>query len=543
MNSILNKSVLIPSNQGGPFGVNNMNRLINLELDSGSTYDLTQSFVELTVSMTPNADVPAAEIDTNKYAYGGVYDLNLFNSKNPNLPISNLDLIRNVSLVSSKKGMLEQINRTNVLHTNLNVYKTSVSERESVPSSLYQTYSYDMDEKYSPFVEIHKTDSPSTYVDARLRVPLSDLLEMGSIAQFPCDDAHFGKCTIKLELEDVNRLVVSGSVGKGVGAPSGEFEILGATTLLANGVIFFRIVDNATTKNFSVSDTDFPFFVNQNVCLLGSYTTQAGAVVTEEIFTKINSIAFDTTDQQLWIVTFNDTFVPAPEGTQADGLFYNIRLRNILPQSVPAANGGQISSHGSWMIKTVTLGLVEVMTPVQPIQELEYTTFSIEEFSCDATNVLNKMFTIEPEAVNVFVLFNDVVQSNLLSSNNEIESYRMIVDSEQVVDRDVKINIVADVPILFANAMHSPLHYEMVRRLFRNSSISIHSMLSLQFTAEEADEISERTAKSNQHCLILGCPVNMTPNPKQFQLNLNMKTDTSIKSVTLFKQLIKSIKF
>jgi len=175
------------------------------------------------------------------------------------------------------------------------------------------------------------------------------------------------------------------------------------------------------------------------------------------------------------------------------------------------------------------------------MQELEYTTFSIEEYSCDATNTLNKMFMLEPNCVNVFCLFNDSVTSNLLSSNSEIDSYRMILNGEQVVDRDVYVNIVNKIAL--ADVMHSPLHYEMVRRLMRNASYPIHSMLSLEFSTKEGMVMADRIANKKFHCMLTGCPVNQSVNPTQFQLNLMMKPETTIHSVTLFKQLVKNIKF
>jgi hypothetical protein len=540
--AILNKSVLVPSVQGGPFGVNNTNKIINLELDAGATYDLTQSFVQLTVSITPNADItaPPGGIGpvTPSFNLKGIYpNLNLYNAKTPDLPVTNLDLIRNATLNSSKKGNLEQINRTNVLHENLKVYQTTLSERESVPASLYQTYSYDVNEKYSPFVEAHKQDAiPSTYVDARLRVPLSDLLEMGAISQFPCDDAHFGKSTIKLELEDTSRLKVFGSTGLGTGLmPLNEFDIkceniTVATNTVVQGNVYCLDTSNqvAPDSNNCVSNNNLPFVVGQNVLLTGQ--TLAGEVIgVFYVYTYITAIYKVNLG---WSVNLANTF-PTIALAGVTG-YTNIHLKNVMPQLINGA-------YGSYTIKTVELGLVEVMSPEQPMQELEYTTFAIEEYSCDATDVLNKMFMLEPNCVNVFCLFNDIVNANLLSSNKDIEFYRMILNGEQVVDRDVLVNIVNKE--LLAPIMHSPLHYEMVRRLFRNSSIPIHSMLAVEFSTKEAKAMTERTDKPVNQCMLLGCPVNQSVNPTQFQLNISMKQDAKIHSVTLFKQLVKNIKF
>ena len=540
--AILNKSVLVPSVQGGPFGVANANKIINLELDAGATYDLTQSFVQLTVSITPNPDITTvpggAGVVTSSFNLKGIYpNLNLYNAKTPDLPVTNLDLIRNATLNSSKKGNLEQINRTNVLHENLKVFQTTLSERESVPASLYQTYSYDVNEKYSPFVEAHKQDAiPSTYVDARLRIPLSDLLEMGAISQFPCDDAHFGKSVIKLELEDTSRLKVFGTVGSGTGLmPLNEFDIkceniTAVINQAVQGNVYCLVASNqvAPDSNNCVSDNNLPFVVGQNVLLTGQ-TLTGELVGVYYVYTYITAIY--KVDKG-WSVNLANTFPTMTAPTMTG--YTNIHLKNVMPQLINGA-------YGSYTIKTVELGLVEVMSPEQPMQELEYTTFAIEEYSCDATNVLNKMFMLEPNCVNVFCLFNDTVTSNLLSSNVLIDSYRMILNGEQVVDRDVYVNI--ENKALLAPAMHSPLHYEIVRRLFRNSSIPIHSMLAVEFSTKEAVVMAERTNQAVNHCMLFGCPVNQSVNPTQFQLNLSMKTDAAIHSVTLFKQLVKNVKF
>jgi hypothetical protein len=405
---------------------------------------------------------------------------------------------------------------------------------ESVPSSLYQTHSYDLSEKYSPFVETHKTGSIlSQYVNARLRVKLSDLLELGSETQFPCDDAHFGKTTIRLELEDVKRLVVKTELDKGKNTDSSL--VIGADAFAANVAPTTLSFDPANAENVltcAITPLTFPFFVNQNVFLRGQIIAELGPYV--NVYTHITNIVYNS-ETNKWDVTFADAFPMTLPGNIEGTGYQNITLAQVLP--LENADG----SYGSWTINTVELGLVEVMNPSVALQELQYTTFSIEEFSCDATNVLNKQFTIEPECVNVFCLFNDVVTGNLLSHNTDVSSYRFIVNGEQVVDRDVLINI--DYSALSNQQLHSPLHYEMVRRLFRNADIPIHSMTSLQQNVKAVPDMLRRVNAIEQSCLILGCPVNMTANPKQFQLNLNMKSEQTISGVTLFKHLIKNVKF
>jgi len=512
----LQKAILIPStNSGGSFS--NRNKLITFEIpNDGNTYDLSQSFVQLVFSSTVN-DPDAPD--------NGVINIGLAN-KAPldTLTVNNVDFIRNSTLISSRAGVVEQILRTNVLHSNLNYFSKNIAQMESQIDSLYQTYSYDTLDKYSPFLDINYEGVVSSrYVDPHIKIKLSDLLEMGQMTQYNTMD--FGTTTMTFELEDLTRFemkqnaVIDPALGV-VAEPVVGVAPVSKTILLQ------------ATEEARLQD-QLPLFVGQSITVVGTASLIAGGDPVEfPINTVITSINFNSTvNPQVYEITCADALPVLTADPQVYNTTYaatTIFEYETQPEDL------------SFSIDLANLGLVMV-APVKPLQELEYNTYEIEEYSFSPQQYFQHVFYLPPNCSNVWVMFNDPNTKNLLSHTQDVASYRFTIDNIQVLNRDCRTNIENTMSNVF---MHDPLHYLLLKNTFINSSTPLNNLVGLNSTPIFSDTLEAREGGEPRNTvLILGTPCDITPNLKNFLVNIDCKDNESISNITLFKQITKMIKF
>ena len=492
----MQSSFLLQSVQGGPF--NNSSRMIDIDIPAGHIVDMSKSFIQIECSITPN------------YAYfpTGVSNLVVSNIVSTVTPM-NIDLIKNASLTSSTKGKLEDIRRVNVLSHNLLELSKSTSNKMSTIDSLYQVFNYDNKIKLSPFVEFKKTGSiNSNYRSVYLRIPMSHLFQLGLDSAF--DTNKLGTTRIHLELDnllnlEVNQVVLSTPLQRIAGpAPStGPYTI-------ASGSSF--------TMAYVYDSLDqVPFFVGQSVTL--TYTPTGGAVTNEDV--TINALSFNEQTGILSVTTSKDFPVVA------NVTYGSISMKEYEPVGTNA--------DGTFNILTAQLGLTVNNGPSQSSNELQYYTFTTEEYNVGGQNFMNKVFEIEPECINTFLMQYANNSANLLSNGVNIKSYRLRIDGNDVVDRDINVNT-----LTASNTyLNDPLHYELVNRTFVNASMNLNNLTGVNINTD-AQTLTNRFTSPNNQVFVICSPTPITQNSKKYQVNLN--SSSAINNVVLFKQVVRSLK-
>jgi hypothetical protein len=510
----LQKAILIPStNSGGSFS--NRNKLITFEIPmDGNTYDLSQSFVQLVLSSTvSDPDAPD----------NGVINIGLSNKAPLDvLSVNNVDFIRNSTLISSRAGVVEQILRTNVLHSNLNYFSKNIAQMESQIDSLYQTFSYDSMNKYSPFLDVYNEGIVSSrYVDPHIKIKLSDLLEMGQMKQYNTMD--FGTTTMTFELEDLTRFQMTQNVVVDPDVGITVESVVGVAPV--SKVLLKQATETARLQ------VPLPLFVGQAITVVGYGDPLAGGEPVEfEINTVITGINFNSTaNPQVYEITCADALpVLDPAVYETTYASTTIIEYEIAPEDL------------SFSIDLANLGLVMV-APVKPLQELEYNTYEIEEYSFSPQQYFQHVFYLPPNCSNVWVMFNDPNTKNLLSHTQDVASYRFTIDNVQVLNRDCRTNIVNTMSNVL---MNDSLHYLLLKNTFINSSTPLNNLVGLNSFPLEADTLEAREGGEPRNTvLILGTPCDITPNLKNFLVNIDCKDNESISNITLFKQITKMIKF
>jgi hypothetical protein len=498
----MNKFELLNSIQGGSF--NSQNKMIDFDIPSDMVCNMAQSFVQLTVSLTP----PDPAVVSNYILRNTTEALNPFN----------VSLIRNCFISGEKVGYIEDVRRVNVLSQNMLELRQASGEKMSQIDSLYQSPDYDNGILISPFVEFKKEGtSPSVYKDAKLNIPLSHLFSIGDLQAI--DTAKTGTLRVHLELEKLDYLEVSES--KFFRNP--QFSTEGQMTNLTVGST--NVVTTVSTLVYDGLEQS-PYYVGKHLNL--SYRTNLSATpVTAS--TSITGITFLPLTGQIQL-TLAYTF-PAMTG----GVTTYSLIRVVEPNA----------SACGFTIQTAELALCEIVGGKPPMMNaLQYTTFTTEEYTVNANN-LYKIFDLEPTCINAFLLF-DKNTSNILSNNFAVDRYRLRLDGVDIYDRDIQVNKQG------ANygIYHDSLHYDALNRTFVNAGLTLKNLsmtamarVKTGVPGENNLSIADRFTNQDLQILIASTPTPITPNPKKLQYTINCKANNDlIENVILFKQVVKMIK-
>jgi hypothetical protein len=496
----LNKYSLLNSVQAGSF--TNQNRHIDFIIPEGQVIDMSQCFIQLVtrcITLTSQ-----------------VHNMCLRNTTTTLTP-KNVDLIRNCWLSGSKVGRLEDITRVNVLQSNLLEMTKSTSEKMSMIDSIYQVRDFQEGMLLSPWIEMHKEGIvPSSYRDAYLRIPLNQLFSLGSSI---IDTSKTGALTVHVELENLSYLEFA------------EVKMFHSPPLLNEGK--FADVTSAgsvitTTLSYD-SVEGSPYFVGQKLSMSFVRQPTPTPVITVVL---VEAITYNIVTKKISL-QINYAFDFTTSGAYSE----------ITLTEVSAGSGFATLS-----VANANLGVAEVSGGKMEGDILEYMTYSVEQYSNNA-NSLEKIFEVEGNAVNAFLMFNNNT-SNLISTNHKVKDYRMRIDNSDVYDRNINVNY--DVGVVASNVLcHDPLHYDSINRTFLNASLPLKSLLGvsmLRNNAANSVTLADRfkggedlTKELSQ--LILCTPLPLTAGMKKLQFSVATKSVLDkVENVILFKQIIKSVR-
>ena len=470
------------------------NRMIDIEIPQGMVCSLGESFIQLVLHLDTTSSV--------------IQNLCLQSTTADFIPM-NIDLIRNCSLVGAKVGRMEDIRRVNSLKHNLNTMMKSSEEKLSLVDSLYQTVDYYSNQLFSPFVDYNKEGLISSkYRDVSLRIPLKDLFELGSQV---IDTEKTGALTIHLELESLSYLQFA-LVKLFNNADEGDCENIAIAGDLST------LITKMKYPNLEVS----PFFVGQTLSLTGVTNPVQNPVILARTPVTITSITRNA-DLSLSL-----------------GLDGPISTNNTVAWTTLKLAEPNVVGTNSLVVSTCELGLAEMVGGSVKENALEYFTWTSEEYS-NGQKLMNKVFEVEPEAVNAFLLF-DTNTSNLISNNINVSSYRMRVDNNDVYNRDIVVNKES----ASEKRIHDSLHYDSIARTFQNAGYPLKDMAFLGLKRDVAvgdAGYKSRFASDSQQIMLCCAPMPLTPMTKKLQFNVEAKSGSTVENVILYKQVLKSIKF
>ena len=506
------KYVKISSNQGGPFTTPN-NRMIDLVIAEGQQVNLSQTYIDLLVTINGRDDTK-------------VQNYCVRHPGNKVIPF-NLDLIRNVIMTGDKCGPMENVKRANILNRNIKELSKGSIEKMSLVDSLYNCRGFKDDYFLSPFIEFRKIGNvPSAYRDLHLRIPLSDLFSLGSLQVL--DTSKTGNVRIHLELENLSKIGLSlESVFRD------NEEILNDRLMedLVPGAVLNQIVTGRTYESVENSS----YYVGQHIDISYESVTSATPPVRTNLDIEDATITAIDYDSATGLITLTlDKSFPAFAGTVV--LYTTIEVGEHFFQEAV-----------SFGVLTCELGVAQYGVNQKSPDVLTYMTFTTEEFSAGSNSVfLNKVFEIEGQAVNTYLMFNDDLDSNPLSTNVHLDSYRCRNDNLDIYDRDILVNQLTGKSIRH-KLTHDSLHYDSINRTMLNSGIPFRNatlmgmVQTTDFAYSNEVRFSNDASFDDNKIMIIAAPVPLTATTKKFQYNLTNKTGHVINDVILFKQVMRTI--
>ena len=480
------KIVRTQAQQVGPFSGNN-NR-VDIRMNGGQVVNMAKSYLEVELRAT----VTPATSDT---ASAGIYDVQVNFGTNNDNPAFNVGLIKNCRLDSQNQGMLEEVNRVDILKTNLNNITMSRDEKLSLSvSSLAQSKNYGK-QRYGLFADLLSEGSDkSKQVVPRVKIPLSQLYGLGEQSQL--DLNRTGDLRFHVEL---NNEILQASI------PDNNYDdamIVCQKAGSAAGVI------PASTANLQSVDLNMtfetldqlPFWVGQHGTFTGTAAGGATFTTASQIITEISRAP------ATGIVTL--TFGSDITTTAAGESWSDVKF-------TPDVTGASASIS----IENVSLVSTELMN-ASPSGQVSYFTYETEQLTVSATEKLSQIFQLPPDCIGYYAMFPQA--DTLTSGFTNPKEYRNRLDNEQETSRPVEFD--------------SPLYYEQLRRTLINGGMRLRD-LNL-YTDVTANPNSSISGGGKWEMVMNAVP--QTRDNKILQMNISATSgNNGPASINLYKQIVK----
>ena len=350
-----------------------------------------------------------------------------------------------------RKGRIEDIRRVDILKQNLATY--SKSQREVFAES-YLASNQLIDplntQHKTIYRDINKTGNiPSRDVNILpIQIKLSDLFDFCHTREF--DTSKAGQARINLELNiDKLETVQNGLASDWSDSELTEFEDINIAD--AN-----ELVTKVKIENLNES----PYYVSQKL----SITSTPAATVAEVVITNIE---WDKENGGVLKLTFDEAW-----GDSSMTAYTDITVDTV-----------DITS-ASFSIDSAEIVLKTVASP-QGIDEIRYDTFSTEQTNGNGLTSFQHQYQVEPEATNVIIMFpTSNARGDLISNNNEIDSWRLRLNNDDLTDRSVEQN--------------SPLSYDRKAMTFANMGSKLKNLQQNNGSPSETDweNVYNRAANS-----------------------------------------------
>lgn len=494
--------VRFQSRQGGPFRSDEfagLNNLVDFDIMDDGVWDLENSWVNLYCTVNT----------TDATTIQGVHNVRLrynasLNGNDTGRSWYNVALVDNAHMTAANVGKLEDIRRVGILRQNLKEYTLSQSQKDGERFRAGDRPPDRTQMNTSVVRELNKEgDVVSREVDAQLQIPLRDIFELGKLKEYHAN--KWGKTRIHLELN--TGLIEAEDVANA----SQNAAQLAFEDFTDAGVD----IDTLTTTATYTRLEDSPFWVGQIL----NFTANAG------------SGTLPGTNQEALVsaITWNRS------GANAGRLTLSLEWDGGVPPQ-GTATGVTASFIPADTITTeftqAELVLQRVRVPGPAPDKLNYRTWTTEEFSGTGQTNFSRMFQLEPEAVNVLLMFP---VNGIVSQNNDLESYRLRLNNEDLIDRDVD-------PRFDATSGCDPLHLDRLNMTLLNCGIPMVNFQQYNYAANEKTIADQTQAEAGNRLTLVGNPVPLTNREKNLQVNFVLGNAAGgLERLNLYKQVLRSV--
>ena len=510
----INKIIKISSNQGGKF--TSTNRLVDFDIPNDAVYDLSKSYVNLACTV----DAIGADTAQGVGVYMPFLRIEDESKAVVNDVLPNVCLVKNCDISCANRGQIANIRRVDALRCNLKQYTQSTDEKVADDYKLFTTAYQDSGQVGSPFRNIYKEGSSQSESKPNdIQIPLSDLFGFGNITAY--DARAYGKTRVHLELnlDKVRRSQYLGNLtGDNWARSDASNSFASLTAALGPGLsTLYWSGGGSNLLPYDLKQT--PFWVGQKIRVSATKSAgRAGADLVNVVrrITAINwrrGVGLTAGNANLEL-TLNAP-IEASGDLTGDETYTNV-----------VCDGDAATF--TFNCDQAELVLEQVGAPPATPDKLSYTEFSTEEHTANGVTSFQRMFELEPECINVYIMKTD----GPLSKAANVDSWRLRNNNVDLTNRAIRT--------------HEPFALDRTIMTLENSGQVLKN------TNERAREtflvrpstLAQYTQTDEQIFLICN-PVPMTQQPKQLQVNIDLTTANgeagTLNRLCVYKELIKSI--
>jgi len=520
--------------RAGPVAAGNPKQnLVDMEIPANSgVYDLSQTYVE--VVLRPNFTEATAPGQANHVPnsgsgdQAGVFDGHLYYNEDSDAqgaggngdyskvvhPSTGI-LVKSASMVSSLRGRISNVRNCNVLRANLGVYEHDYNGRNCDHAGLSHSRQ-ELNFVLGNLAELcGDGDDPSQDRPHGVKIMLKDIFNFGMVTDY--DSAKYGALQIHLELDlqkigwrddslgtgggNATALLARHAYGTGVAA-----DVMGLMTQL-NAANCAAGKNTLRTSAQYDSMGDHPYYVGQKVT--ARFVAGGGAGAIADTVVKIKSLTHVRGDAD------------PTEDTKVD-----IELDRDANLLVPALTGGQTITptliHLAPTVDSIAVDRIELVAtqvPGEGAGQHSYSEFVLQEDHLATggagTTSFDRTYHVPPNCVSCLVTFPSPVYSH-----DQISSYRVAINNEQLTTRDV----VAD----------SPLHRDLIKKAFANIPNMELKDLN-EFVVLEDEQSNNAASYKAVKCLMF--PLPLSPDQQMMDLSVELLAAASGKINIFFQQL------
>lgn len=504
----------INSVQGGSFNADQ--NLCDFVIPAGSVINMKKSYLMINcdIQNDNSTGINNTVLVKTSFANGEKFSL-----------VPSEIMIKHADLRFENVGMVENIRDVNVLKCNMKQYSEDPIKKVCDSYRSFNGINNGNTLSGSPFRDLVKSGSVvSTNKSHDIRVDMSDIFGLGQVEQLDTNRLGQGSMHLTLDFDDIAFQTFGGKTADDTNG-GGYWSLIESrsnpdATLLSNngsvgtrdgsetaGTITAASVAGAIyemTRNYD-SLEDSPFHIGQNLEYTYSIDGGGAGGANQKETKTITNILYNTATLKISLTV--DSALNSGAATKLN----NVSLTGI------------DSSTNSFVVNNVTFVMYEDISNQKSPSSIEYKTYTVERDTENAITSYSKMFYIEPECANMFVLCpngNGASPSKYIS-DLDISDYRLRVNGADLTNRPIKIN--------------TPEHWDRLGRTFLNMDMQLQSIRSKvpKISNQRANEEGTPEVKLIAECF----PV--TSSPKMVQVDIN--SVAGVETIYLFKEVIRQI--
>jgi hypothetical protein len=497
----MDKFIKIQSNQSE---FSNTANLVDFIIPQGDVYDLSDSWINLQL-----------QVDIIEVAPGvggvGVYDMSIqYTTNDTEKPFFfNSAIVRDCHAECSKKGLIESLRRIDILSQVRQTYEKGWGEAKA-DSYLNAAQIIDPinNQKYGISRQFNKEGLNKSIVNnnANVMIRLGDLMDFANTPEFDTNKAGQTRLHLRLNLDRLE------GVQNMLTANIAPAEVKTFRKITALGVVNdITLGKDDASAYLRITDLEqVPYYVGMK-CLLTAIHTDGGGDNKTDVPVVIAGITWDKDNAGRYTLTFEQAWGTPLVATKK---YHSITLKPQAPIATSTIN-----------LSLAQLCLKRVANP-RGIDQINYTTFSLDQGFGNSQQQFSDVFVVEPEATNILMTFQDGAE-DLISKNAQLETYQVAVDNVPMTDRLVSKN--------------SPLDYDRKSATFRRMGGGLRNL------TENAGDTASNTwatayADAKFASTIVASPIPVSDRQKQVQVQINGSAG-GVGKYGLFKSLPRRLVF